>query len=319
MDQLYNGEVLAIVGSSYDITGTVINQTRMNDSNPSHISFACGGAGRNVAENLARMSLRVGIISAYGTDAFSKELLETNQRVGMDISRSYIKEGGPPCVYISLLDRHGELLLAAADMKLMESMPPEYIDENADYINHFPLIFVDTNNSEETLKRIASVATRSAQSDGRIFADTVSMEKAVRLLPILDHLDTIKTNRGELEVLSGYCVKSMDEIRKAMESLLEKGVKRLFVTLGADGSCCCDNDGFYSLRSFPAEVKSVTGAGDAFAAALTFGTLRGFTNEEILFLGSAASHITLESLTAVSTDMNEDLLMTVYNQFRKEL
>lgn len=313
MKQLNDGEVLAIVGSSYDITGTIIGETRLYDSNPCHVYFRCGGAGRNIGENMVRMGLRVGIISAYGTDAFSKMLLDTNKQVGMDISHSYIKEGGPPCIYIALLDKYGELVLSGADLELMESMPPEYINENADYINKFPLIFVDTNNSEETLKRISSVA------NGRIFADTVSMEKTARLSPILDRMDTIKTNRGELEVLSGYTVKSMDDIRKAMESLLEKGVKRLFVTLGAEGSCCCDSDGFYSIRSFPANVKSVTGAGDAFAAALTFGTLRGFTNEEILVLGSAASHIALESKSAVSKDMSEELLMTVYNQFKEIL
>ncbi|MDO4565457.1 MAG: carbohydrate kinase family protein [Clostridia bacterium] len=311
MKNVMKNEALAIVGSTYDITGMATGDAILYDSNPSRIYGSCGGAGRNVAENMARMGIGVGLISAYGTDAFSNEMIEANLSAGMDISHCYIREGATACMYITLLDKHGELMLAAADLSLTESMEPEFFERAADYIKGFPLVFVDTNNTERSLQRIAEI------SKGRMFADTVSISKAARLRPILSRMDTIKTNRGELEALSGMKAERLEDIRKAAESLLEKGVKRVFVTMGKEGSCCCTGAGFFKLRAFPAEVRSVSGAGDAFAAAVTYGTLRGFTDEEILLLGTAASRIALCSPYAVNGEMSESRLLAVYGELKK--
>ena len=306
-------EVLALVGSTYDITGLMQGEVCLYDSNPGRTVTGCGGAGRNVGENMARMGLAVSMVTTVGTDAFSEQLLDSCKRAGIDVSRSFVRSGATACTYLSLLDARGELMLAEADLSLHESVSAEQYDALAPYIGSFPLVFVDTNNTEEQLKCIA----RACQ--GKLFADTVSIAKAIRLRPILSKLDTVKTNRGELEALSGLPADSTETLKNAMQSLLEKGVRRVFVTLGAEGCCYAEGETCVFLQGFPAKVVNVTGAGDAFAAAVVYGTVRGPRAEELLLLGTAASHIALESKTAIHGNMSEAFLWERYRKLEEQL
>lgn len=303
-------DVLVIGGATFDITSRVRLEALLYDSNPSTIYGGCGGVGRNIAENMARMGLGVGFISAFGTDVFSEKLIKSCHQVQIDTSRAFITHGASACKSVAILDNSGELLIAAADTDLLENIAIEHIKSITDYIRLFPLVFVDANITETILPCIAEIV------EGQIFADAVSIRKAPRINSILSCIDTLKLNLGELESLSGYQTHSLDSVRQAIQFLLNKGVRRVFVTMGTEGCCCCEGDVFETLRSFPVEIKNVTGAGDAFAAAIVYGSLNGYSNREILLIGTAASHIALMNERAVSDKLNESLLLEVYQELK---
>ena len=304
-------DVLVIGGSTYDTTCVVCGDPIYKDSNPSRIYGGCGGVGRNIAENTARMGMHTALMTAFGTDAFSKEIAASCDRVGIDHSRSFVSENAGAGKYISIIDSGGELLLAASDLGLIEAVDPAYFIRDLSYLNSFSSLLVDANNTEETLAAVAKAYK------GRIFADAVSIKKAPRLRSILNRLDTVKVNRGELGGLSGKPVGNDRQIREAAEYLISEGVHHVFVTKGTDGACCFDGETAYSVPSFPVIVKSVTGAGDAFSAAVLYGSMRGYSCSETLLLGTAASHIALTSGYAVSEDMTEERLLKTFKEFRR--
>lgn len=99
---------------------------------------------------------------------------------------------------------------------------------------------------------------------GAVFLDTVSCAKAQRLRGIIGRFDTIKPNRMELEALTGLPADTQAGLRRCCDALLQKGVRRLFVSLGADGLYYQDAGGCVihkASRPFP--VVNATGAGDA--------------------------------------------------------
>lgn len=294
--------ILVFGGSNYDITGRIAGDVIPADSNPGSVSGGCGGVGRNVAENLARLGMRTSLLTALGTDDFSGVIRNSLISAGVDYSRS-ITVPGSSSVYLSVVDRQGELVLAACDLKLLESLSVSRLKEEEAYFASFPAVFLEANCTEEMLEYAASVIK------GRIFADGVSVAKAVRLIPILPHIDTIKVNRRELAALTGAAADSLEEARGAAEGLLERGVKHVFVTLGRRGCFCVSRQGFSFFPAYPLEVANVTGAGDAFAAAVVFGTMNGMTDEKILALGTAASRIALESVSAVNPALTEQVLL----------
>ncbi len=305
------GDVLVIGGSTYDTTCVVLGKPIPNDSNPSRIYGGCGGVGRNIAENTARMGMQTALMTAFGSDAFSKELVSSCYRVGIDYSRSFVSENAGACKYISIIDSGGELLMAASDLGLMEAVGPAFFVSDISYLNSFSSLLMDANNTEEMLTAVAGAYK------GRIFADAVSIKKAPRLRSILNRLDTVKVNRGELGGLTGKPVENDRQIREAAEYLLSEGVHHVFVTKGTDGACCYDGETVYSVPSFPVKVKNVTGAGDAFSAAVLYGSMRGYSCPDILLLGTAASHIALTSGYAVSEDMTEERLLHTFKEFRR--
>jgi pseudouridine kinase len=291
--------VALIGGSTYDITGTLLGETHRNDSNPSRIHTSHGGVGRNIAENLARLGFPAPFVSAFGTDALSDELIASCETLGIDTKLSYIKEGARACIYIDLLDDRGELLLAASDMSPIEAFPLDLLRETVKRLNAYEFILLDANLTEEALRCAA------AHSESLLIGETVSVAKAERLRGILSRLYAVKANVAELAALTGRKLESERDIGDAGARLLAAGVKRVFVTMGKDGSCHIDGDGMTRIPSFPAEVRSVTGAGDAFCAAVVYGLCHDLPAEDILLLGSAMSRITLASPFAVSRDMTE--------------
>lgn len=304
-----DSQVLVIGSATYDISGHLTVDTVPGDSNPGCIRGSCGGVGRNIAENMARMGISVSLLSTFGEDSFSAILMDSCRKCGIDFSGSYFSRNYSSNAYLSVIDKKGELLIAASDHELFESFPPEALERNAEYIGSFPYVFLDANLTEELLI-IAADAAR-----GKVFADAVSVAKAVRLKSILDKIDTLKVNRAELSAIAEMPAGTVTEVKSACESLMRRGIHRVFVTMGMNGSCCYDASGFTAFPAFPARVVNVTGAGDAFAAAVVYASVHGHSGKDTLRLCTAAAHIALESPFAVNEMMSEEFLLEVYNRF----
>lgn len=302
-------KVLVIGGATYDITASILGTPVPCDSNPSRIYGGAGGVGRNIAENIARMGVKTAMLTAFGDDAFSSALIDSCEQVGMDVSQAIRFQNESSGIYLSIMDRAGELQYAASDLTLIEKIPCAEFEKRADYIRSFPYLMLDANLTEPMLKTIALL------TDAKIVCDAVSVTKAVRLRSILPRIEAIKVNRAELAAMSGVEIQSSDDVKRAAEILLSEGVRRVFVTMGVDGSCCISGQGTAVCPAFPVIVVNVTGAGDAFTAAVTCGLLRGDPDEKILRLGTAASHIALQSEKAVSPEMNAEALYRIYESF----
>lgn len=303
--------VLIIGGSNLDITAKIGAETVPNDSNPARITTACGGVGRNIAENAARMGLETSFLTVLGTDPFSQMLRASCVSCGVDMSESLTLPETGCGMYLSVVEQSGELALSACDLDAMEKVPAKRYEEKREFIGSFPIVLIDANHTEEVLKTVAPMVR------GLLFADAVSVKKAVRLKPVLPFIHTLKVNRSELESISGMPAGDRDSIRKAAEAVLGNGTKRVLVTCGKEGCCCFTEKEALYLPAFDTEVKNVTGAGDAFTAAVLYGTAAGWSGQDLLLLGTAASHIALESPSAVSEKMSADLLREKYCSLMK--
>jgi ribokinase len=80
----------------------------------------------------------------------------------------------------------------------------------------------------------------------------------------LKDLDYFVPNETEAETITGSPVKNVEDAKRCAEELVGGGIKRVIITLGANGSLLAGRDG--SAHVAPFAVKSVdsTGAGDAF-------------------------------------------------------
>jgi ribokinase len=80
----------------------------------------------------------------------------------------------------------------------------------------------------------------------------------------LDDLDYFVPNESEAEAVTGVPVRNVEDAKKCGQKLLEDGIRRVIITLGANGSLLAGRG--ISEHVSPFAVKSVdsTGAGDAF-------------------------------------------------------
>jgi ribokinase len=96
--------------------------------------------------------------------------------------------------------------------------------------------------------------------------------QAVDLKAISD-LDYFVPNEHEAEAISGEPVHNLDDAKKCATKLLASGIRRVIITLGANGSLLAGSDGLEHVSAFSVKSVDSTGAGDAFIG--SFATFLG--------------------------------------------
>jgi Sugar kinases, ribokinase family len=80
----------------------------------------------------------------------------------------------------------------------------------------------------------------------------------------LDGLDYFVPNESEAETISGSPVKTVEDAKRCSETLLAGGIRRVIITLGANGSLLAGREGCEHVPAFAVNSVDSTGAGDAF-------------------------------------------------------
>jgi ribokinase len=86
-------------------------------------------------------------------------------------------------------------------------------------------------------------------------------------------LDYFVPNESEAETITEMPVRNLDDARKCANHLLSTGIRRVIITLGANGSLLGGSDGLQHVPAFRMTSIDSTGAGDAFIG--SFATFLG--------------------------------------------
>ena len=279
----------------------------MGTSNPARQDESFGGVARNIAENLARMALPVGLISAVGDDSSGRALLAHAEAAGIDTRGTLTLPGVGSGTYTAVLDDHGEMLLALADMALYDQLTPDFLRARQMQRAAAALTVADLNLPHDAVALLLADAAREALP---LVIVAVSQPKMANLPQNLHGARLLILNLGELETRCGKRLGSDDEIAAACQVLKAQGVQDVIVTRGAQGVLLtCANDGLRHLSAPPAEIVDVTGAGDAFSAALCWSLFRG--DDDLHMACRRGLHLaamTLESAQTVCPLLHPDTL-----------
>ena len=307
-----NKLVTVIGGANMDINGFSVDPLNMADSNPGRVEYCPGGVGRNIAENLHRLGADVRFIGIIGDDPGGIFIRNSSKRMGLNIEHSlFLKsETQVTSVYIALMDSNGEMKLALADMNIMEQMTTEHLESKARVIEESAIVLLDTNLPEAI---ISFILDRFGGAGPLFFLDPVSARKAPKAASRIGSFDTIKLGRMEASVLSGVEIPNvpdsgtggalMEKLKEAARVFIDKGVRRVFITLGKEGVFTAS-----AAKSFFTPVRYVqphntSGGGDAFMAGIVYGTLHGWDEERIVSFSLAVARITVHSKTTVSPEL----------------
>lgn len=292
-----------IGAANIDIGGISDNPLVFSDSNPGRIIHSLGGVGRNIAHNLTLLGVSSRLVTALGKDAYGEQIKMDCEKLGMDLSLSCFSDSNPTSVYMFIDDKDGNMVLAVNDMNIYRNLTPEFIAERMDEINKSDIVVVDANIPEETISYIAKNCTCP------IYADPVSTVKAARLMNSLEYIHTIKPNRIEAAALSGVTIDSKDSIIRAGKTLISKGLKEVFISLGDMGVFAINQREQYFFDGPKCNMVNETGAGDAMMAGLAFSALEGKSLAEKAFIAQSASAMALESNETINSEMCESALI----------
>ncbi len=295
--------VLIIGGANIDFTAFPDNTLIWHDSNPGKVKTSLGGVGRNIADNLARLSVPTKLLSVVGDDSDGQFLIDETGRIGVDMSAVEILPNQRTSTYFSIMNTDDDMAVAIADMGIIDLLTPEKLQAHHDLIKNADLVVLDTNLSTDSLQFLLSTFT-----DSRFLVDTVSVTKAQKIKPLLAHIDMLKPNRLEAEYLTDVKIKTLDDAKKAIKNLLEQGVKKVFMSIGSEGILYggkTDNSSeFHHCPAIPTKVINATGAGDSMMASIAYGTTKQLPIADLLRFANATASITLMAETTISPELS---------------
>ena len=296
--------VTVVGGMNMDIGGRPYKKLVAKDSNPGAVRMSPGGVGRNIAHNMSLLGLDVRLLTAFGDDVYAQKLAAVCGELGIDISQSPVIPGGHTSTYLFVNDESGDMQLAVSDMDIYDHLTPQVLQSRRQLLDGSQVVVLDTNLPAETVAWVAE------NCRAPIFADPVSTAKAEKLRPVLGRLHTLKPNRIEAELLSGVAISDDASLRRAADALLETGLHRVFISLGADGVFAADRSGqVLHLPAPEGNIVSTTGCGDSFMAALAWAYLQGSDLERSARAGLAASTITMASADTINPAMSAEALL----------
>ncbi|UUZ50413.1 winged helix-turn-helix transcriptional regulator [Massilia sp. B-10] len=256
-----NRPIVCLGGANLDRKLRSNATLKMGTSNPARQDESFGGVARNIAENLARLSTPVSLITVIGDDVSGRALLAHAEAAGIDVRGTLRLQGICTGTYTAVLDDHGEMMLALADMALYDALTPEFLDTRQPQRNVAALTVADMNLLKpETLELLLADAARDAIP---LVIVAVSQPKMARLPKSLRGLRLLILNQGELETRVGRPLKTEAELLSACREVQAQGAQDVIVTRGGTGVAYTTDGGLAHLEAPDAHIVDVTGAGDA--------------------------------------------------------
>ena len=303
--------VVVVGGANVDIVGQALQVLLQGDSNPGHMAVSRGGVGRNLAENLARLGLAVRLHSAVGQDDWGRRLCEETHACGVNVQGVYSSPTLPSAHYLSLVQPDGSLYVALNDMRVLEQLTPQVLQQQGFDLRGVDALVLDCNLPADTLDWLVDQAR--AYPALRVVADGVSAAKCRKIAPHLAHIHLLKVNPLEAAALAGLPVDSIAQARHAARWFWQQGVRHTVLSLGKQGVCWCDASGQTGHMAVPTAaaggaIVNTNGAGDALLAGVVHGLLASMPWQQSVQWGMACAAITLNAARANAENLNVELV-----------
>lgn len=299
--------VLVIGATLLDTKGMPIAGLAPGTSNPAEIRSSRGGTARNVAENLARLGADVVLLSAVGDDPTGRQLMIQTAEAGVNLDYMLMLPDQATGSYIALLEPDGLLSVALDDVRVMESITPDYLNRHRALFRDAAMVMFDGSLTEASMKTAVRLAKEHKVP---LVADPASARLAYKLRPYLADLNLVVPNQVEEAELCAVDFPGYDPTASLTlaRRLLSAGVDTVVVSLSDFGLDYATADEMGYIPPSHARFVDSTGTGDAVTAAIMFGMLNGLSIVESIRLGAAAAALTLQTSETVVTDLSLDML-----------
>ena len=298
-------EVCVIGGCNIDFIAKSFEKINMKDSNPGTLEYSFGGVGKNIAENLLKMGIENKFISVFGDDVYSREIKDYLKKIGLDFSNSKFLTNRGMSNYISILDENNDLFTAISSMEVLDEINIEFISKLIDLIKSYKYIVMDTNLREDVLEYICKNCPNS-----KIIVDCVSRKKALKIKKLLKYIYLLKPNIYEAEELTDIPYENESDLEKIVNVFLEKGVQKVFISMGEKGILYADKNenGIVRIKD-KLKIENTSGCGDAAMSGIIYGVVNENDILECAKLGNIAGFITAQSMDTVSKNISEKNLL----------
>lgn len=220
-----------------------------------------GGKGANQAVAMARLNGNVSMIGKVGEDGFGQTLINSLKNDKVDTTYIQTTKGSTGVALITV-DKNAQNSIVVSPGANFE-VKEEDIDNNIKAIENSEIVVLQLETPLNTIKYALNKAKELNKYTILNPAPAVKLDDE-----IIKNVDLLTPNETELEIISGVSIETEEDIQKAAQIMIEKGVKELIVTLGSKGSLYINKEKSMFKKAYKVEAVDTTAAGDSYTGAL---------------------------------------------------
>jgi ribokinase len=252
---------IAVIGSSMvDLIAYTDEVPKAGETlEAKEFKMGCGGKGANQAVAAALLGSDVIMMARVGDDAFADNTIANFKTFGVNtdlVEKVAGVSSGVAPIWVDKDSQNRILIIPGANKHLL----PADLDAAAERLAACSMIILQLEIPLETVYY--------AIDFGNQHGIPVILNPAPATTALdLDYAckcDFFVPNETELEILTGLPVETEEQIHAAADTLLEKGLKNLIVTLGEKGALWMHGKETTRVDAPSVNAVDTTGAGDAF-------------------------------------------------------
>ena len=217
-----------------------------------------GGKGANQAVAARLCGADVFMVARVGSDLFGPATIENFKKLGIDASHVQQVDGvssGVAPIFVEPSGQNRIFVVKGAN----DELKPADVDAAADMLKSVDCIVLQFEIPLKTVYYTIAFARKNKVPCILNPAPGQPIDVAA-----IKDLDYFVPNESEAETITGMPVKNLEDGKKCAQKLVADGIRRVIITLGANGSLLATHDGIEHLSAFSVKCLDSTGAGDAF-------------------------------------------------------
>jgi ribokinase len=217
-----------------------------------------GGKGANQAVAARLCGAEVFMVARVGSDLFGPATIENFRKQGIDPTHVKQVEGlssGVAPIFVEPNGQNRILVVKGAN----DALKPADVDAAAETLKSADCIVLQFEIPVETVY----YTVEFARKHGIRCIVNPAPAQTVDMAALKD-LDYFVPNETEAETITGCAVKNVEDAKKCAAELVAGGIRRVIITLGANGSLLANSESGEHVPPFSVKSVDSTGAGDAF-------------------------------------------------------
>jgi len=254
------------------------------------LTHLVAGNAANSAVSASRLKLSSSIYTNIGSDSPGKQIIDKLKEER--VSTRYVVENQSMESNLStVLSFKGERTIFVYHQNWEYKMP-DLDSTRWVYFTSIAPSFTQSNLLNELIVYLERLGSKLLYSPG-----TYQIKYGVKKNPkLLTLTEVFIVNLEEAKRILGHKEEENIPVKKLLKELLDLGPRMVVITDAKMGSYGFDGDKFYHIKTFPAKLKEMTGAGDAYATGFVAGLFYGKDLPEAMRWGAANGAAVVEEI-----------------------
>lgn len=253
-----------------------------------------GGKGANQGVAMAKLNSDVSFLGKLGKDSFGESLLSSMESSGVNMDNvDYTQDStGIAVINVDKSGNNNIVVIPGANGKVDK----EYLKKNEKAFEEADIVVFQLEIPIETVKEGLRISKKFGKT-------TILNPAPARELDdeIIENVDILIPNEHELERISKVKISDKDSILKAGNLLIEKGIKKIIVTLGSEGVLYLDPENHEFFKPYKVNVVDTTAAGDSFIGGFVSSYIETKDIKKSIDMGQRTAALTIQKFGAQSS------------------